>query len=232
MQWKSVISVGIDDWRWSASRCLSAFLCAAVSWRTPVAMNKRWMWLTLGLAAGASAAQNVPQPPLSVVAAPAPSAQEALAQVLSATPIVRQVAVPQEACHHEEQAAPAETSGLGALAGTVAGGAVGHAFGKGEGRVLATLLGMLTGAFWGERAEARPAPEILLVRHCTLQSVLQAQVLGYDVHYAYGGRSYRMQWPHDPGPTLAVRVTLVDGGQPQVLPLAHVQAQTPGPHHQ
>lgn len=191
-------------------------------------MSTRWMSLALGMVAGASAAQDVPQPPVSLAVAPAPSAQEALAQVISAKPIVHQVAVPQEVCHHEEQADPVETSGLGALAGTVAGGAVGHAIGKGEGRVLTTFLGMLTGAFWGERAEARPAPDILQVRHCTLQSVLQPQVMGYDVHYAYGGRQYRVQWPHAPGPTLAVRVTPIDGAQVRMAPL---QAPTPTPHH-
>ncbi|HVR52384.1 MAG TPA: glycine zipper 2TM domain-containing protein [Pseudorhodoferax sp.] len=164
--------------------------------RAAVLRSKRRCCLALVLAAQVAGAQET-----------APAAEQALAQVLSAMPIVQQVAVPQQVCRMEQQAAPVENTGVGALVGTVAGGAAGNAFGGGEGRVLATLLGVVLGAFWGDRAEGRPAAKTLEVRHCTLQGVLQPQVIGYDVRYAYAGRQYRVQWPQDPGPTLAVQVT-------------------------
>lgn len=166
------------------------------------ATNKRWscLALALGLAAVAAGAQEA-----------APVAGLAWAQVLSAAPVVQHVPVPQQVCHAEQQAAPVENTGVGALVGTVAGGAAGNALGHGDGRVLATLFGLVVGAFWGDRAEGRPAAKTLQVRHCTLQSFLQPQVVGYDVRYAYAGQHYRVQWPQDPGPTLAVRVTAVGG---------------------
>ncbi|WP_326539816.1 glycine zipper 2TM domain-containing protein [Pseudorhodoferax sp.] len=139
---------------------------------------------------------------------PATMAQE-VAQVLSAVPVVQQLAVPQQQCRTEQQVVQPANTGAGALFGTVAGGAVGNAFGSGEGRALATLLGVVLGALWGDRIEGQPAAQPQQVRHCTLHSVVQPQVVGYDVRYQYAGRQYRVQLPYDPGPTLAVQVTPV-----------------------
>lgn len=116
-----------------------------------------------------------------------------------------------------------ENTGAGALVGTVAGGVAGNTLGQGNGRVLATLFGLAMGAFWGDRVEGRPAPQTLQVRHCTLQSFLQPQVVGYDVHYAYAGQQYRVQWPQDPGATLAVRVSPVGSLQGPVAPMQPTQ---------
>lgn len=134
-----------------------------------------------------------------------------MAQVLSAVPVVQQLAVPQQVCRIEQQTVQQANTGAGALLGTVAGGAVGNAFGSGEGRALATLLGVVLGALWGDRAEGQPAAQVQQVRHCTLHSVLQAQVVAYDVRYQYGGGEYRVQLPQDPGPMMAVQVTPVGG---------------------
>jgi uncharacterized protein YcfJ len=153
-------------------------------------MNRRWICMVLGASVG--------------VAAPAIAQEQAL--VLSAVPVVQQRTVAQQVCRVAQEVAPQADTGGGALLGSVAGGVVGNRFGSGEGRALATLFGVVLGALWGDRIEGRPAPQMQQVRHCTLQGVLQPHVVAYDVHYTYAGRSYRVQLPQDPGPTLAVQV--------------------------
>lgn len=171
-------------------------------------MNKHLLAMAMAAAASAAMGQEV-------------------AQVLSAVPVVQQVAVPQQVCRIEQQTVRPENTGAGALFGTVAGGVAGNAFGSGEGRALATLLGVVLGALWGDRIEGQPAAQVQQVRHCTLQSVVHPQVVGYDVRYEYAGRQYRVQLPQDPGPTLAVQVTPVGGALWQTLPAAPVENRQP-----
>jgi len=161
-------------------------------------MNKRWIRMVLAASAGAAVSAM---------------AQER-ALVLSAVPVVQQRAVAQQVCRIAQEVAPQVDTGTGALLGTVAGGVVGNRFGSGEGRALATLFGVVLGALWSERIEDRPVPQMQQVRHCTLQGVLQPQVVAYDVHYQYAGRQYRVQLPQDPGPTLSVQVMPSNSMQP------------------
>jgi uncharacterized protein YcfJ len=153
-------------------------------------MNKRWIRMVLAASAGAAVS--------------AMAQEQAL--VLSAVAVVQQRAVAQQVCRIAQEVAPPVDTGTGALWGTVAGGVVGNRFGSGEGRALATLFGAVLGALWGERIEDRPMPQMQQVRHCTLQGVLQPQVVAYDVHYQHAGRQYRVQLPKDPGATLSVQV--------------------------
>jgi len=66
-------------------------------------------------------------------------------RVLSATPIVQQVGVPQQVCGNETVYSGSRNSGAGAVMGAIAGGAAGNAIGKGNGRVAATALGVIGG---------------------------------------------------------------------------------------
>ena len=61
------------------------------------------------------------------------SAQEQ-GRVLSATPIIQQVGVPQQVCGNETVYSGNRTTGAGAVIGAIAGGAVGNTIGKGSGR--------------------------------------------------------------------------------------------------
>ena len=66
-------------------------------------------------------------------------------RVLSATPVVQQVGVPQQVCGNETVYSGNRTSGAGAVVGAIAGGAAGNAIGKGSGRAAATAIGLLGG---------------------------------------------------------------------------------------
>lgn len=61
------------------------------------------------------------------------SAQEQ-GRVLSATPVVQQVGIPQQVCGNETVYNGSHNSGAGALLGAIAGGAAGNAVGHGSGR--------------------------------------------------------------------------------------------------
>ncbi|WP_162243876.1 glycine zipper 2TM domain-containing protein [Pseudorhodoferax sp. Leaf274] len=129
------------------------------------------------------------------------------AQVLSAVPVVQARTLAQQVCRVEQEVAPQQNTGTGAFLGMAVGGVAANGVGSGEGRALATLFGAVLGALWGDRVEGRPVPQMQQVRHCTLQGVLQPQVVGYEVQYEYAGLQYSTRLPHDPGPTLAVQVT-------------------------
>ena len=55
-------------------------------------------------------------------------------RVLSATPVVQQVGIPQQVCDNEAIYSGSRNSGAGALLGAIAGGAAGNAVGRGGGR--------------------------------------------------------------------------------------------------
>ena len=86
------------------------------------------------------------------------SAQEQ-GRVLSATPIIQQVGVPQQVCGNETVYSGNRTTGAGAVIGAIAGGAVGNTIGKGSGRAAATAIGVLGGAVVGNQIEGNGQPQ-------------------------------------------------------------------------
>ena len=58
-----------------------------------------------------------------------------------------------------ELARPGEGSGLGAVGGALTGGLLGNQIGKGKGNQLATLLGVVGGAFAGHQVEKNARAE-------------------------------------------------------------------------
>ena len=61
-----------------------------------------------------------------------------MARVISCTPVVSQVASPQQVCTQSQVLTTAPKSGVGSLLGAVAGGVIGSQIGGGSGRALAT----------------------------------------------------------------------------------------------
>ena len=92
-------------------------------------------------------------------------------RVLSATPIVQQVGVPQQVCGNETVYSGSRNSGAGAVMGAIAGGAAGNAIGKGNGRVAATALGVIGGAVLGNQIEGSGRPQYETVQRCTTENV-------------------------------------------------------------
>ena len=132
------------------------------------------------------------------------SAQEQ-GRVLSATPIVQQVGIPQQVCGNETVYGGNRTSGAGAVVGAIAGGAAGNAIGKGSGRAAATAIGLIGGAVLGNHIEGGQ-PQYQNVQRCTTETYYENRTVGYDVVYEYAGRQYTTRTQNDPGRWIALSV--------------------------
>lgn len=131
-------------------------------------------------------------------------------RVLSATPIIQQVGVPQQVCGNETVYSGSRNSGAGAVMGAIAGGAAGNAIGKGSGRAAATALGVIGGAVLGNQIEGSGRPQYDTVQRCTTETYFENRTVGYNVVYEYAGRQYTTRTQYDPGEWIPVTV------QPQV----------------
>ena len=151
---------------------------------------------------------------VALVTMGAAQAQDERGRVISSTPIVQQVAVPQEVCENVTVRAPSHTSGAGALMGGIAGGAMGNAIGGGTGRAAATALGIFGGAILGNRIEGRGADRVRTVQECSTQTGYQNQTVAYNVVYEYAGRQYSVQMDQEPGRYVPVSVQPVTNVHP------------------
>ena len=127
------------------------------------------------------------------------SAQEQ-GRVLSATPIIQQVGVPQQVCGNETVYNGNRTTGAGAVIGAIAGGAVGNTIGKGSGRAAATAIGVLGGAVVGNQIEGNGQPQYQNVQRCSTETYYENRTVGYNVVYEYAGRQYTTPHPERPRP--------------------------------
>ncbi len=140
----------------------------------------------------------------------AAGAQE-FGRVLSSTAVIQQVGVPRQVCTTDQVTVQPSKSGAGAAMGAIAGGALGNAVGDGSGRTIATILGFVGGAMLGDRIEGAPAAQTQNVQRCSTQTFYENRTVGYNVIYEYAGRQYTVQLPNDPGPTIRLQVTPVEG---------------------
>lgn len=131
---------------------------------------------------------------------------EEVGRVLSATPMVQQVAVPRQVCSNQPMVVQQPNSGAGAVVGGIAGGALGNTIGHGSGRAAATAIGIIGGALLGNNIEGS-GRQVQNVQQCSTQTSYENRTMGYDVVYEYAGREYNTQMPYDPGPTIRLQVT-------------------------
>jgi uncharacterized protein YcfJ len=131
------------------------------------------------------------------------------AKVISATPVVAQVATPRQVCFDELRQEPVRSSGAGAIVGAIAGAAVGNALGRGSGKALATGVGLIGGAVLGDRIEndGRPGQQ-RVVQRCEQQSSYENRVVAYSVVYEVGGQRYTTEMDREPGRTIPVQITV------------------------
>ncbi|WP_374411617.1 glycine zipper 2TM domain-containing protein [Hydrogenophaga sp.] len=163
---------------------------------------------------------------LALAGATAAQAQEERGRVLSSTPVIQQVAVPQQVCQNVTVREPARGSGAGALMGAIAGGAMGNAVGQGNGRAAATALGIFGGAILGDRIEGKGRDNVRTVQECSTQNVMENRTVAYNVVYEYAGRQYSTQMPNDPGRWVPVSVMPV-GASPAPSGYYRPQAAAP-----
>ena len=149
-----------------------------------------------------------------------------LARVISATPVIQQVAVPHQVCTDQQVAVQQPKSGAGAVVGAIVGGALGNAAGgHGAGRAAATVLGAVGGSVVGDRIEGSPEPELRTVRQCGTQTTFENRTVAYNVVYEFAGKQYSAQMPHDPGPTLALQIGPLGASSNDQPPQQQQQAQ-------
>jgi len=135
-----------------------------------------------------------------------------IAQVISATPIYRQVAEPRQECWTET----ATTSGAkersygGAVIGGVAGAILGNQVSNGRGRDVATALGAATGAIVGDRIDnSKQAAAPQQVQRCRQIDSYRQEVSGYNLVYRYNDRDITATLPYHPGNTVTVGVGII-----------------------
>ena len=154
------------------------------------------------------------------------------AKVISSTPVVQQVNVPQRVCNNVPVALQEPKTGAGAVMGAIAGGVIGNAIGQGAGNAAATALGVMGGAVLGDRIEGNNTT-VSTVQQCTTQYTLSSQVTRYNVVYEYAGKQYSVQMARDPGASLSVDVTPVPAVAsslpPAIPPEAMGAGVPPGP---
>jgi uncharacterized protein YcfJ len=127
-----------------------------------------------------------------LVGTPSPVTNTVQAKVVSATPVVGQIAVPRQVCFDETRQEPARSSGAGAIMGAIAGGAMGNAVGKGAGKALATGLGLFGGAIAGDHIENDGRQgRVSTVRRCEQRSSYENEGQGQDYDDAPPPPRYR-----------------------------------------
>ena len=183
---------------------------------------------------------------LTLVTASAAAAVPAFAQqeqgrVLSATPVVQQVAIPQQVCGSDYVYTRRQPSGGGALLGAIVGGLAGSAIGGGSGRAAATAIGMMGGSIVGNNVEAGP-PGYYPVQRCGTQTSYETRTVGYDVTYEYAGRRYSTRTDYNPGPWIPLSVQPTGGqggyggydqyGRPYEQPYSQYQQPYPQQYQQ
>ena len=139
--------------------------------------------------------------------------------VISSTPVLEQISVPQQVCT-TAQVQSTYRSGGGALIGALVGGAVGNQFGRGNGRAVSTLIGAVGGGLVGDQIEAQNYggyPVTQNVQQCRTEYTVQNRTVAYNVLYEYAGHRYTVQTAENPGSRIALQVAPV--GQVQVQPV-------------
>lgn len=108
-----------------------------------------------------------------------------------------------------------DRSVTGAVVGGAAGGLLGAQVGGGGGRNAAAGAGAVAGTIAGDRidnrqqtAAAQPA------QRCRTVETTREVVKGYMVVYRYNGRDITTTMPYNPGSTVRVGVTAIDGSAP------------------
>lgn len=153
-----------------------------------------------------------------------------LARVVSTTPVMQQVAVPQQVCNNEEVAVAQPRTGLGATMGAIAGGALGAST-HGSGRAPATVIGALGGAVIGDRLEGNSV-RTQTVQRCTTQTSYENRPVAFNVVYEFAGKQFSTTVREDPGTTLPVEVTptgAINGPAAVGLPSVAVAAAPANP---
>ena len=152
---------------------------------------------------------------LPLVASAQAQAFEAVATVVSVSPVTETVNRPSQRCWTEyqqvQQVAPPEHNYGGAIAGGIVGGLLGSLMGEGNGKVAAAAVSAGVGAIAGDRLANQNAGQIYTnsvpVQRCEQVSGSEART-AYMVTYEYDGQRFMTRLPYNPGSQLRVNVSV------------------------
>jgi uncharacterized protein YcfJ len=139
---------------------------------------------------------------------------EEVGRVISSTPVVQQIPVQRQVCNPQPVAVQPQSSGAGAVIGGIVGGLLGHGVGGGFGRAAATGVGVVAGAAVGDSLERRGEyPQQAMAQQCATQTSYENRTVAYNVQYEYAGKTFNVQMPYDPGPTIRLQVSPVSANE-------------------
>jgi uncharacterized protein YcfJ len=156
------------------------------------------------------------------------------AQVISVTPIIERVTEPRQECTPNTAAPqPQERSVVAPIVGGVAGAVLGSQVGRGSGKTAATAAGAIAGAVVGDRIGNSQTAGAQPTQYCRTVETIRDVVKSYTVVYRYNDRNITTTMPYDPGRTIRVSITAIDGTREAVAPppapvAAPVSAPPPG----
>lgn len=141
---------------------------------------------------------------------------EAIANVVSVSPITEQVNRPTQRCWTESQqvtqVVPEERSPGGAILGGVIGGLLGATIGRGNGRVAAAAVGAGVGAITGNAISNQNSGSTVTstvpVQRCQQVNNYETATTGYQVTFEYDGQRFSTRLPYNPGNQLRVNVSV------------------------
>ena len=147
---------------------------------------------------------------------------EAMANVVSVSPITEQVNRPTQQCWTESQqvtqVVPEQHGPGGAILGGVIGGLLGSTIGKGNGRVAAAAVGAGVGAITGNAIANQNSTSTVTstvpVQRCQQVSHFETATTGYQVIFEYAGQRFSTRLPYNPGNQRRLFKGLREGSEP------------------
>lgn len=138
-----------------------------------------------------------------VLAAPS-LVYEATAEVLSATPLTREVPITGRVCD-DAQVSAKDSSPLSTVLGGLVGGLLGNQIGEGSGKKAAIAAGAITGAMAGNSVGSQSSTPVRCRETVTGYRTVSD---GYRIRWQLHDQVRESVLPRDPGDTLRVRVSL------------------------
>ena len=112
-------------------------------------------------------------------------------------------------------------SATGAVVGGAAGGLIGAQVGKGSGRDAAAAAGAIAGTVIGDRVQNPQATASTQpAQACRTVETTRDVIKGYTVVYRYNGRDITTTLPYNPGSTVRVGISVLDGAPAASAPTA------------
>jgi uncharacterized protein YcfJ len=137
---------------------------------------------------------------------------EAIATVISVSPVSETVSRPTQRCwtEYQQQVVQRGHDYGGAIFGGITGGLLGSLMGAGNGKVAAAAAGAGLGVLAGDHLANRDSVDTYTVpvQRCDQSASAQTTTTAYSVTYEYDGQRFMTRLPYNPGSQLRVNVSV------------------------